>query len=151
MRYKWGELNTQQVGAYAEYFVKMELTMYGFQVYGTEVDDRGIDFIARFQNERFLTIQVKSIRGYNYVFMRKDKFQISQDTILALVFLFENHAPELYLIPSTVWEHKSSLFVDRHYEGKKSKAEWGINISEKNIPRLEPYKFENMVGKLKAI
>jgi hypothetical protein len=34
-RYQWSRLNKQQVGAYAEYFVKMELTMYGFQVYET--------------------------------------------------------------------------------------------------------------------
>jgi hypothetical protein len=39
-RYKWSHLNKQQVGAYTEYFVKMELTMFGFQVYSTEVDDR---------------------------------------------------------------------------------------------------------------
>ena len=32
-RYDWDRLNKLQVGAYAEYFVKMELTMYGFQVY----------------------------------------------------------------------------------------------------------------------
>jgi hypothetical protein len=38
-RYEWNQLNKQQVGAYTEYFVKMELTMYGFQVYRTEVDD----------------------------------------------------------------------------------------------------------------
>lgn len=45
-RHIWSKLNKQQVGAFTEYIVKMELTMYGFQVYGTEVDDRGIDFIA---------------------------------------------------------------------------------------------------------
>ena len=46
-RYNWSRLSKQQVGAYTEYFVKMELTMFGFQVYSAEVDDRGIDFIAR--------------------------------------------------------------------------------------------------------
>jgi hypothetical protein len=40
-RYRWSRLNKQQVGASAEYFVKMKLTLYGFQVYKTEVDDRG--------------------------------------------------------------------------------------------------------------
>jgi len=53
-QYIWSILNKQQVGAYAEYFVKMELTMYGFQVYGTEVDDRGIDFVARHDLGPFL-------------------------------------------------------------------------------------------------
>ncbi len=60
-RYQWSRLNKQQVGAYTEYFVKMELTMYGFQVYKTEVDDRGIDFVARYEQGPFLEIQVKSV------------------------------------------------------------------------------------------
>lgn len=40
-RYQWSKLNGLQVGRYAEYFVKMEFTMHGFQVYTSEVDDRG--------------------------------------------------------------------------------------------------------------
>jgi hypothetical protein len=39
-RYCWSRLNKQQVGAYTEYFVKMELTMFGFQVYSTEATKR---------------------------------------------------------------------------------------------------------------
>ena len=38
-RYCWNQLNSQQVGAYAEYFVKMEFTRHGFQVFKPEVDD----------------------------------------------------------------------------------------------------------------
>ena len=45
-RYEWSCLNHLQVGKYAEYFVKMEFTMYGWQVYSTEVDNRGIDFVG---------------------------------------------------------------------------------------------------------
>ncbi len=72
-RYNWSRLNRQQVGAYTEYFVKMELTMYGFQVYSTEVDDRGIDFVARYEEGPFIEVQVKSLRSAGYVFMQKDK------------------------------------------------------------------------------
>ena len=63
LRYNWSCLNKQQIGTYAEYFVKMELTMYGFQVYTTEVDDRGIDFVARYERGPFYQVQVKSIRS----------------------------------------------------------------------------------------
>jgi hypothetical protein len=66
-RYIWSRLNKQQVGAFTEYFVKMEMTMYGFQVYGTEVDDRGIDFVARFEQKPFIEVQVKSLRSTGYV------------------------------------------------------------------------------------
>ena len=57
MRYNWKKLNRQQVGTFSEYFVKMELTMYGFQVYTTEIDDRGIDFVTRHRKGPFLSIQ----------------------------------------------------------------------------------------------
>lgn len=46
-RYTWSRLSSLQLGRYAEYFVKMEFTLYGFDVYTSEVDDRGIDFVIR--------------------------------------------------------------------------------------------------------
>jgi hypothetical protein len=101
-RYNWGRLNKQQTGTYTEYFVKMELTMYGFQVYTTEVDDRGIDFVARYESGPFYQIQVKSLRSNGYVFMQKDKFNPDEDMYLALGLLVDGLPPELFLIPSTV-------------------------------------------------
>ncbi len=59
-RHVWSKLNTQQIGAYCEYFVKMELTMHGYEVYTTEVDDRGVDFVARRGQSAFIEVQVKS-------------------------------------------------------------------------------------------
>ena len=144
MRYNWNKLNRQQVGAFSEYFVKMELTMYGFQVYTTEVDDRGIDFVARYNGGPFLTIQVKSVRELGYVFMQKKKFQLTKDMYLALVILNEGKEPDLYLIPAKAWQSPNELLVDRNYEGKKSKPEWGINISGKNMPLLDAYSFSQV-------
>jgi hypothetical protein len=144
-RYQWGPLNNQQVGAYTEYFVKRELTMYGFQVFETEVDDRGIDFIARLNRGPFLEIQVKSLRSLGYVFMQKSKFPIHENLYVALGLLFEGKAPNLFLIPSIAWKYPNSVFVERTYEGLKSKPEWGINISKKNMPVLEKFRFETIV------
>jgi len=149
MRYNWKNLNTQQVGTFAEYFVKMELTMHGYQVYTTEVDDRGIDFVTRYETQPFLTMQVKSVRSLNYVFLRKDKFELSQNMAMALVLLQEGRAPDLYFIPSLVWKSQNDLFVSRDYRGKKSAPEWGINLSQKNMPLLEQYSFDKMIEKLK--
>jgi hypothetical protein len=125
-RYDWNRLNKQQIGAYAEYFVKMELTMYGFQVYSTEVDDRGIDFVARHENGSFIEVQVKSLRPTDYVFMHKAKFSPGDSLYLALALFEEGKLPELYLIPSVVWRKPDDVFVDRPYEGLKSKPE--INL-----------------------
>lgn len=144
-RYNWSRLNKQQVGAYTEYFVKMELTMYGLQVYTTEVDDRGIDFVARYESEPFVEIQVKSLRSYGYVFMRKDKFILDKRMYLALGLLSDGKPPELYLIPSVVWENPNMVFVSRDYENRKSKPEWGLNISKKNMSLLEPYRLDRTI------
>lgn len=45
--YDWGKLNHLQLGRYAEYFVKMEFTRHGFDVYSAEVDGKGIDLVVR--------------------------------------------------------------------------------------------------------
>lgn len=62
MIYKWDKLNHLQIGRYAEYLAKMELTAYGCDVYSSEVDDRGIDFVVRKDSEHYFDIQVKSLR-----------------------------------------------------------------------------------------
>jgi len=144
----WGKLNKQQVGTYAEYFVKMELTMYGFQVYGTEVDDQGIDFVTRYERGPFLQVQVKSVRSLGYVYMTKDNFELSEQVYLALALLVEGVEPDLFLVPSTVWRNENALFVGRDYEGRKSDPEWGLNLSQKNLPLLEPYCFVKTLERL---
>jgi hypothetical protein len=142
-RYNWSALNKQQVGAYVEYFVKMELTMFGFQVYGTEVDDRGVDFIAQFSDGPFLKIQVKAVRDSGYVFMEKSKFSLHEHNLLAFGLLVEGKPPNLFLIPSLEWQTPTALLRDRNYEGSlKSSPEWGMNISKKNMALLESYSFE---------
>jgi hypothetical protein len=46
------------------------------------------------------------------------------------------------------WKKPNELLVGREYEGKKSKPEWGVNLSLKNKPILDKYEFENQVMKL---
>ena len=147
-RYNWKPLNRQQVGTYTEYFVKMELTMHGFEVYSTEVDDRGIDFVARREGGPFLEVQVKSLRSYGYVFMQKEKFELRKNVYVALGLLFEGEAPRLYLIPAKVWRNPSQPFVDRTYDGLKSKPEWGINVSRKHMHIIERYAFETTIARI---
>ena len=147
-RYQWSQLSKQQVGAYTEYFVKMELTMHGFQVYETEVDDRGIDFIARYKRGPYLQVQVKSIRSHGYVFMEKTKFELHEHTYLALGLLCESEPPSLFLVPSAAWQSPGGVFVERNYEGRKSKPEWGLNLSKKHLASLEPFRFESVAARL---
>jgi len=51
---EWSKLNHLQLGRYAEYYAKMELASYQFDIYTSEVDDHGIDFVAKTKNGQFL-------------------------------------------------------------------------------------------------
>lgn len=85
--------------------------MYGFEVFSPEVDDHGVDFIARYQRGRWIEVQSKSKRESGYVFMRKAKF-LPSPTLYASVAVFtDGRLPNLYLIPSTAWKTPSSLLV----------------------------------------
>ena len=151
LAHEWSLLSKQQLGRYAEYLVKMELTLHGLDVYTAEVDDKGIDFIVRKDNQHYYDIQVKSSRNLTYVFMTKTKFKVSENLFLALVLFEDFKPPALFLIPSGVWRSPNALFVDRNFEGEglKSLPEYGLNLSQRNLHLLEPYAFDRMVAQLK--
>lgn len=148
MIYKWDHLNHLQLGKYAEYFVKMEFTLAGFDVYTPEVDDKGIDFIARKNENTYYDIQVKSVRGLNYIFLPKHKFDLRKNLLVAIVLFEEGKPPKMSLIPSSEWSNPNRLLVSRDYEGKKSKPEWGLNISKKNLDLLNKFEFDKIIETL---
>lgn len=147
-KYDWSRLTHLQVGRYAEYFVKMEFTLYGFDVYQAEVDDKGIDFVIRKGHERYFDIQVKSIRGFNYVFLPKRCFELRENLLAAVVVFLPAQMPEIFLIPSLAWRNPNALFVSRDYElsTQKSKPEWGLNLSQRNYELLAEYGFGRQVA-----
>jgi hypothetical protein len=144
----WSKLSSLQLGRYAEYFAKMEFASYGLEVYTTEVDDHGVDFIVKDKNGRFCEIQVKSLRGKGYIFMPKSKFDINNKNLYLTLLVFENgKLPDIFLIPAEAWRVPNEVFVDRNYDkpGQKSAPEYGINISQKNYDILEIFKFEESI------
>ena len=141
-------LTPQKLGAFCEYYAKMTLASYGVDIYTSEVDDHGIDFVAEIQ-KRFFKFQVKAIRTSTsqYVFMRKEHFNIDDESMfLFLMLLSDGEHPDMYIIPASAWKQESAAFVYHAYEGKKSKPEYGINVSKKNQPELDRYRFENMLS-----
>lgn len=141
----WSKLNSLQLGRYAEYYAKMEFASYGLEVYSSEVDDHGIDFIAKTKSGGFVEIQVKSVRQTNYVFMQKEKWNIEvANTYLALLLFEDGKLPDIYLIPAMAWKTPSTLLCDKDYEGLKSKPEYGLNLSKKNLPLLRQFVFEDV-------
>lgn len=149
----WAILKPNQLGRYAEYFAKMEFASYGLEVFGSEVDDRGIDFIVKDKKGRFFEIQVKSKRGNGYVFAEKNKFNIDNEHLFLVLLIFkEGLLPEIFLIPSGIWNAPNEVFVDRKYDkpGQKSKPEYGINISNKNFDILKKFDFEETIKEFLA-
>jgi len=143
----WSKLSHLQLGKYGEYFAKMEFTKAGFDVYTSEVDDKGIDFVIRKNDSEHYDIQVKSVRNYNYVFMRKEVFHLKENMLLALIIFEEDALPTLCLVPSLEWsimEHK--FFCDNDYENKKSKPEWGLKLNKNNAEEFKSiYEFNKQI------
>ena len=138
----WADLNHLQTGRYGEYFAKMALVRAGFDVFSPEVDDKGIDFVLRIDGDlpRYYDVQVKTVRSKStYVFMRKDKFRLIPNLLLALVILDAGREPEMYLIPASAWRDAKPPFTDRDYGGLKSSPEYGLTLSPPAMAPLEPY------------
>ena len=139
----WSELNHLQLGRYGEYYAMMEFASYGYEVYASEVDDHGVDFIAKLPGEnKFYEVQVKSVRDYGYVYMAKSKMpELSVGRLVCYLHFIDGQLPDIFIIPATAWEKPNAVLVDRKYDkpGQKSEAEWGINISKKNYHLLDEY------------
>lgn len=147
----WSKLNHLQLGKYGEYFSKMAFTREGFDVYTSEVDDKGIDFVVRKNENEHYDIQVKSVRNNNYVFMRKEVFRPRKNLFLSLLFFNDSDDfPKLLLIPSLDWILKRhSALIERDYENSKSKPEWGLSLTKANIGSFKDnYAFKKQIEKI---
>lgn len=141
-KHNWGRLNRLQLGKYAEYLAKMECVLCGCDVFTSEVDDHGIDFVIRTQQGNHYDVQVKSFRlekgkGTPYVFVQKEKFHIHPSLLLVLVQFTAGEPPVLYLVRSCIGNNPNPLFENRDYgNGKKSLPEWGMTLSKRKLAIL---------------
>ena len=144
---EWNKLNRMQLGRYAEYYAKMEFASYGLDVYTSEVDDHGVDFIVKDKKKIFNEIQVKSLRNKGYTFMQHEKFDLSNKALYLVLMIFEDDKlPNIYLISTDAWNNENNMFIIRNFDkGQKSKPEYGVNIANSNKELLEKYRFEYMI------
>lgn len=149
-RTNWKDLSSMQIGRYGEYFAKMEFTSYGFDVYTSEVDDHGVDFIAKNKNGVFYEVQVKSVRDDNYVFIKKSKIILDEKHLVCFIRFIDGELPDCYVFPSTVWNNpEGTLFTSKDYEGLKSQPEYGISIKKKeNLKLMQKYQSEKSLPKM---
>ena len=147
----WSRLNHLQRGRYAEYYAKMEFTSYGYEVYTSEVDDHGVDFVVKEpSSNKFLEVQVKSLMDNGYIFISESKMPtLSESRLICYIRFEDTKEPRIFIIPSTVWNAPNEVFVYRKYDnpGQTSEPEWGINISKKNFHIIDQYSADNFFGK----
>ena len=140
----WSELSPLQLGRYAEYYAKMEFASYGYEVYTSEVDDHGVDFVVKVPGTaKFYEVQVKSVRDYGYVFIAKSKMPVlTTHRIVCHIHFIDGQLPDVFVIPATAWAEPNAVLVDRNYDkpSQTSKPEWGISLSKKNYSLLDSYK-----------
>lgn len=139
------------LGRIGELLMKAEFIKSGFDVFSTEVDDKGIDFILRNEEGKHFDIQVKAT-NQKYVFMRKEVFIPSINLYVALLILNKRGEQFFVLIPSLdfIKEDKPIFLVDRNFEGKKSPPEYGIYTSDKYLEKIrETYQFSKIVKELR--
>ncbi len=148
MLHRWSALSKLQLGNIAEQLFRAQFAMAGFDVFVPEVDEKGIDFLARAGDGRVLEVQVKSVRGDGYIFLRKEVSPLAEDRFVAIARFVDGEAPQLFVVPSMRWRAPDDVFVSRDYAGKKSKPEWGITISEKTVGRLQEYAVEVVMDAL---
>jgi len=149
-KYDWEHLNHLQVGKYAEYLVKMELVRNGMDVYTSEVDDRGIDFVIRIDQGKYIDVQVKSIRKSktSYIFFPKSSFKLRKDLMAAIVIFINGKPPLISLILSERWRNPDEVFKDKDYPEGTSPPEWGFSVSKKGLAVLEEYTVEKGIKKI---
>jgi hypothetical protein len=146
MRYKWSKLNRIQKGTFGEHFAKMEFAMYGFLVFSAELDDRGIDFVARRDDGLHFDVQVKTITGRNYTYISESKF--SNDLVVCLVVLEEEVFPVMYLFLGCDWQKDTKGLLNHKKFPSQKEAEYGINLTVERMPLLSGYLFEKKVASL---
>jgi len=146
-KYQWSRMSALKLGRYAEHFVCMEFLALNFDVYFGDLDDHGIDLIMRRHDGSFYEFQVKASRNLNYIFFPKATFPLKSNLFGAIVLFLEGKVPQLYIIPSAAWQMPNELLKDHKFdkEGQKSKPEWGVNLSIRNLPLLEHYAFDQVV------
>ena len=141
-RLKWSELTTMQFGRYAEYYAKMEFASYGFEVYSSEVDDHGVDFIVKSpKNNIFYEVQVKATRKFNPIFISESKMpELKDERLVCYLHFTDGQLPKFFIIKSTEWHNGETTLVHYKYDkGQKSEPEYVINLSEKHLKWLEKY------------
>ncbi|PKG24271.1 hypothetical protein [Niallia nealsonii] len=135
-------LTTRELNRKAKEVVKEK-----FQEYGVNIIEKDRTFSVKTKEGKEIEVLVKSIRRpTEYVLILKKHMDANQSNYyIALVIFSGDNTPELFLIPAIAFLQPNDLLRDRpNYKN----PEYGMNVSNKNMPLLIIYKFETYIGKI---
>lgn len=149
LKTSYKHLNRIQKGSFAEAYAKMAFTLEGFEVYTTEYDDRGVDFVIRNHDGKYFSVQVKATGKSANPFVYAESFHVSRDFLLCAVRLIEGEAPEIYLAAGTDWDEEKECL---HFNpgGGNAGAYYELRFSKRYSESLERHRFENYVEQLRG-
>ncbi|MDA2110307.1 hypothetical protein PDN20_14670 [Bacillus cereus] len=148
-KYNLKELDNLEKGRYGEGLIKLKFRHYGFDIYDPKEIGNSMGFRAK-KDSDYYDVRVRTARKLTNVYLKKQKVPLEENTLLALVIFREDMNHDFYLIPLTIWKNPDNVFVSRNFdkEGQVSDPEWAINLSQKNLSRLEPYRFINTISRI---
>ena len=149
MKIQYSHLNTIQLGAFGEAFAKMSFILEGFEVYDTEYDDRGVDFIVRNKDKIFYEVQVKTTGTTVNPFVYENKFKNSDTFLFCAVRIIEGELPTIYLAKGSDWE-KAFQCLRHNPSGGNSGAYFEMSFAKKYQSELEKFQIESYIKTLIA-
>ena len=123
-RMKWDKLNQRQLGQYGEYYAKMEFASYGYDVYTSEVDDHGVDFVARdIVTGTFYEVQVIILSDENV--KKLVEYRNTQE-VLWTKYKERNNLEMMYLVQWSILEKLVKVITIEYRRDilKKSMKSW---------------------------
>lgn len=148
----WSKLTSLQLGRIAERYAIIEFMSQGYDVFTPEVDDHGVDFIAKSKaSGRLYEIQVKAIRKCSYTFIPKNKMPLDDQRLVCYLRFSDGAEPDIYVIPATSWRERQldGALISRDYDpsSNKSKPEYGIHGAKKYLEELSRYRADAFFSK----
>ena len=137
---RYSHLNEIQKGNFGEAYAKMAFALYGFEVYASDCDDRGIDFVVRNPGGRFFLVQVKTTGMTANPFIPKRMFQESDNFLFVAIRLKEDDEPAIYLARGSDWA-KSQPCLGFNARGGKAGPYYEFRFARKYAACLEAFTF----------
>jgi hypothetical protein len=144
---QYSHLNDQQKGAVGEALARAAFILAGFEVYKTEYDDRGVDFVTRRPRSRFYSVQVKTTGPTVNPFIYESKFQLTDEFLFVAVRLVDGNEPAIYVARGSVWKSPSGC-INFNPRGGAAGPYYEFKFTQADAVHLASFLFESYVKTL---